>query len=178
MNLLLSWRNDFQSNHCKFMDRLSAEQREILCRKIDNLAWWRVLADWGYAVPIAPSPSPSPATNNTGSSTTHKPLSSVVDESLPIADGVPTTDSFNPPTSPIKPPGTQDTQHVNYVPVVEVDSHNLGTKLIPVSELNSSNNIVLLTGTNSPEDNPHYTINASLLYRTVSIPLTDHLESF
>ena len=53
--------------------------------------------------------------------------------------------------------------------MVGVGSHDLETKLIPVSELNPFDNIVLLTGTHSLEDDPHYTIGASPLYRTVLI---------
>ena len=178
MNLLLSRRNGFRSNHSKFMDRLSAEQKETLCKRIDNLARRGVLADWGYAVPIASSPSPSPAVNHPGSSTTHQHLPSMINEPPSVADGVPTTDPFNPPTSPIEPPNTDANLCVNYVPVEEVGSHNLGTKLVPVSELNSYDNIVLLTGASNPEDDLRYTIDASPLHRTVSIPLTEHLELF
>ena len=157
MNLLLSRRNGFRSNHRRFMDRMSEEQREHICRRIDNLTRRGLLADWGYAVPIAPSPSPSPseslspaAVNNPELPTTHNPSPSVVDEPLPVVNGVPITGPSNPPTSPIEPPGAQDTECVSYVPVMGVGSHNLGTKLIPVSELSPSDNIVLLTGNSSP----------------------------
>ena len=170
------------------MDKLSVEQRESLCQKIDNLARRGILADWGYAVPIAPSPSPSPSPSPTiddpelrlgSSAPPDKPSPSVVDKPILVADGIPVTGLFNQtPTSPIEPPDAQDVECVNYVPVVGVGSHDLETKLIPVSELNPFDNIVLLTGTRSPEDDPRYTIEASPLYRTVSVPLIGHLESF
>ena len=132
----------------------------------------------------SPSPSPSPTINDPelrlGSSTPpDKPSPSVVDKPIFIADCIPVTGLFNQtPTSPIEPPDAQDVECVNYVPVVGVGSHDLETKLILVSELNPFENIVLLTGTHSPEDDLCYTIDASPLYQTVSVPLIGHLESF
>ena len=163
---------------------MSEEQREHICKRIDNLTRRGLLADWGYAVPIAPSPSPSEspspaAINDSELPTTHNLSPSVVDEPLPVVNGVPITDPSNPPTSPIEPPSTQDTKRVSYIPVMGVGSHNLGTKLIPVSELSPSDNIVLLTGNSSPKDDPRYTIDASPLYQTVSTSkLINHLVLF
>ena len=161
---------------------MSEEQREHICKRIDNLTRRGLLADWGYAVPIAPSPSESllPATvNNPELPTTHSPSPSVVDKPLPVVNGVPITGPSNPPTSPIEPPSAQDTECVSYVPVMGVGSHNLGTKLILVSELSPSNNIALLTGNSSPKDDLHYTIDTSPLYRTVSMSkLINHLVLF
>ena len=104
---------------------MSEEQREHICKRIDNLTRRGLLADWGYAVPIAPSPSPSKslspaAVNNPELPTTHNPSPSVVDEPLPVVNGVPITGPSNPPTSPIEPPGAQDTECVSYVPVMGV----------------------------------------------------------
>ena len=178
MNLLLSRKTHFRSNHHRFMGKLTTEQSECLCQKIDKLTRRGLLANWGYAVPTTP-PSPSPAINDPeprlpGSSTTpNEPLLSVADEPLLEADGIPlVTDPFNQtPTSPIEPPTTEDAKCVNYVPVVGVGSSNLRTTLVPVSELDPSHNIVLSMGTSSPEDGPRHTIDSSPLYRTVSISL-------
>ena len=166
------------------MGKLTAKQSERLCQKIDKLTRRGLLADWGYAVPTTP-PSSSPAINDPeprqpGSSTTpDEPSLSVADEPLE-ADGTPlVTDPFNQmPTSPIEPPITEDAKCVNYVPVVRVGSPNLGTTLVPVSELDPSHNIVLSMGTSSPEDDPHHTIDSSPLYRTVRISLVDNFELF
>ena len=185
MNLLLSRKTCFRSNHCRFMGKLTAEKSECLCQKIDKLTRRGLLADWGYAVPMTP-PSPSPAINDLeprlpGSSTTpNEPLLSVADEPLLEADGIPlVTDPFNQtPTSPIEPPTTEDAKCVNYVPVVGVGSSNLRTTLVPVLELDPSHNIVLSMGTSNPEDDPRHTIDSSLLYRTVSPSLIDDLELF
>ena len=136
MNLLLSRKTCFWSNHRRFMGKLTAEQSECLCQKIDKLTWRGLLADWGYAVPMTP-PSPSPAINDLeprlpGSSTTpNEPLLSVADKPLLEADSIPlVTDPFNQtPTSPIELPTTEDAKCVNYVPVVGVGSSNLRTTL-------------------------------------------------
>ena len=126
------------------MQNLSDEARESLCQKIRNLKRRGVLGDWGYAVPVA---APS--------ATTPSDTSNV---DMPCSDG--------PPTSLINDP-EPSVQYDNRVPAWKIDSHDTPT-LVPVVDLTANDDIVLLTGTDNPDDNPRKTIDLSPLYQTVN----------
>ena len=50
VNLLLAWQTEGRSCHETWMMHLSPLQRDLLKKKIKNLQWRGVLADWGYTV--------------------------------------------------------------------------------------------------------------------------------
>ncbi|KAF8545661.1 hypothetical protein OG21DRAFT_1492086 [Imleria badia] len=120
--------------------------RDSLCQRIRNLKWRGVLGDWGYAVPISAS-----------SATTPSDTSSV---DVPCCDG--------PPTLPIEADVPDPSiQYDNRVPARKIDSHDAPT-LVPVTHLTANDDIVLLMGTNNPDDDSRKTIDLCPLYRTVS----------
>lgn len=126
------------------MQNLSDEAQESLCQKIQNLKWRGVLGDWGYAVPIAaPLATTSSDTSN-------------ID--MPCSDG--------PPTTPINDP-EPSVQYDNRVPAQKIDSHDTPTP-VPVVDFTANDDIVLLMGTDNPDDDPRKTIDLSPLYRTVN----------
>ena len=129
------------------MSHLPDEARKRLCEKIRNLKWQGILGDWGYAVPIA-----------TSSATTPSDATSDVDVHRSDA----------PPTSPIDADGSDPSaQYDNRVPARKIGSHD-APSLIPVSDLTADDDIILLMGTDDPEDDPCQTIDLCPLYWTVS----------
>ncbi|KAI5989133.1 hypothetical protein EDD15DRAFT_2370985 [Pisolithus albus] len=154
-NLLLSPQNGHRNNHGRFMENLSAQQKEYLSKRIDSLARRGVLADWGVAVPIAPSRSPPvpatvdnperhPSARHVAASVTLSPTSATVNNSDVVDD------SFNPTTPPTEPADIPDykTRSVIHVTV-------MGKGLADLAR-----------DSNTEDDRRRTTVTAPLVYRT------------
>ncbi|KAG6371473.1 hypothetical protein JVT61DRAFT_9503 [Boletus reticuloceps] len=147
-NLFLALARN-RTDHSVHMSHLPDEAQERLCEKIRNLKWRGILGDWGYAVPVA-----------TSSAITSSDTTSDVDVSWSDA----------PPMSPIDADGSDPSVHYDdRVPARKIGSHDAPT-LVPVSDLTANDDIVLLMGTDNPDDDPRKTIDLCPLYRTGTWP--------
>ena len=106
-----------------------------------------MLGDWGYANAEAHSPASTPS----------KPSPSPRFEA-PHPDG--------PPTSPVD--AESPMEYDNHVLIQKVGSDDTPT-LLSVSKLTNEHDIMLLTGADDPNKDPHRTIDLCPLYHMVSL---------
>ena len=134
-----------RTNHCKFMDHIPGKVQQHLCQRIENPCWQGILGNWGYAVPVSPSSSTVTTfqTSDNESSLSDCPLTSPIEAESVI-------------------------EYNNLVPTWKIGSHDVPL-LVSALNLMADDDIMLLMGTDNPDNDPRQTIDLCLLYCMVSL---------